>query len=163
LNEFESEYPDIEIEEYLVQFEKEIEKSIQESFNITIFKSNQLKNKVRINPFFFDRIKENPFKLKERTYPVDFAYPRKSNYYLSLEIPENYKITQLPKDIAFALPNNGGRFVLQISKKNNSIILILRFSIQKRTYSSEEYFALKEYFKQIVIAENADIVLEKKM
>jgi hypothetical protein len=163
LSEFESEYPDIEIEEYLLQFEKEIEKSIQERFNITIFKSDQLKNKVRINPFFFDRIKENPFKLKERTYPVDFAYPRKSNYYLSLEIPENYEITQLPKDIAIALPNNGGRFVLQMSKKNNSIILILRFSIQKRTYSSEEYFALKEYFKQIVTAENADIVLEKKM
>lgn len=43
------------------------------------------------------------------------------------------------------------------------IILILRFSIQKRTYSNEEYFALKEYFKQIVIAENADIVLEKNV
>lgn len=161
LSEFESENVDIEVEEYKVRAEKDIKKPLQESFNITIFKSDQLKNKVRINPFFFERIKENPFKLKERTYPVDFAYPRKSNYSLSLKIPENYKITQLPKDIAIALPNNGGRFILKTVQKNNLITLFIRFSIHKKSYSSEKYFTLKEFFKQIVIAESADIILEK--
>jgi hypothetical protein len=161
LSKFESKNPDIEVEEYVVRAEKDIEKPIQEFFKITIFKNNSLKNKVRINPFFFERIKENPFKLKERNYPVDFAYPRKSNYSLSLQIPKGYKITQLPKDIAIALPYNGGRFILKTSKKKNWITLFIRFSIHKKSYSSEEYFVLKEFFKQIVIAENADIVLEK--
>jgi len=27
-------------------------------------------------PLMFDRIKENPFKLEERNFPVDFEYPR---------------------------------------------------------------------------------------
>jgi hypothetical protein len=161
LEDLESNSVNIEFEKYNSENTEELDKPLIENFNIKIFTNEFLSNKVRINPFFFDRVKENPFKLKERNYPVDFAYPRKNNYSLSLQVPETYKITQLPKDIAIGLPNNGGKFILKAQNKNNLITLFVRFSVNKKSYSSAEYFYLKEFFKQIIIAESTDIILEK--
>jgi hypothetical protein len=162
LDNFESQYPDLEVEEYTVKYKKNINKPLQEAFSISIIQNESLGSKIRINPFLFDRMKENPFKLKERFYPVDFGYTKKINYSLSLQIPENYKISQFPNNTAFSLPNKGGLFVLKAKVKDNTLTIFTRFSLYKKTYSSEEYFALKEFFKQVIIAENSYIILEKQ-
>ena len=162
LEEFEEENPDIEVDNYRVNFLDELEKPLNEIYAINIMMGEDLSKKTRINPFFFNRMKENPFTLKERYYPVDFGYASKSNFSLSIEIPDSYKITQLPKEVAISLPNNGGLFVLKIVKKENIINLYTRINLNKSIYTSEEYFALKEFFNQIVIAENSYITIEKK-
>jgi hypothetical protein len=162
LDNFESQHPDLEVEEYAVKYKKNINKPLQEAFSISILQNESFGSKIRINPFLFDRMKENPFKLKERFYPVDFGYTKKINYSLSLQIPENYKISQFPKNTAFALPNKGGMFILKAKVKDNKLTIFTRFRLDKKTYSSEEYFALKEFFKQIIIAENSYIILEKQ-
>ena len=127
-----------------------------------MFLNDELTKKIRINPFFFERLKENPFKLKERNFPVDFGYPRKNNFALSLTVPDNYNIVQAPETIAMSLPNNGGLFILKSEVIKNKITLYVKFNINKQIYSSDDYFVLKEFFKQIVIAENSVIILEKK-
>lgn len=162
LEEFEEDNPDTEVDEYSSRFLEDLEKPLQEIFKVNILMNDGLNNKIRLNPFFFNRLKENPFKLKERNYPVNFGYSRRNNFVLSLNIPDSYKITKLPKQVAIALPNNGGSFVLKVAKKGNVINIYSRMNIKKNAYTSEEYFALKEYFKQIVIAENSYITLEKK-
>jgi hypothetical protein len=161
LEEFEEDNPDIEVEDYRVRFQDKLDKSLQEVFKINVIMGNDLTRKTRINPFFFNRLKENPFKLKERNYPVDFGYANKNSFALSIEIPDTYKITQLPKEVAISLPNNGGSFILKILNNGNNIQIYSRMNINKKSYSSKEYFALKEFFKQIVIAENSFLVLEK--
>lgn len=123
--------------------------------------NEELGNKIRINPFIFDRVSNNPFKLKERNYPVDFAYSRYKNYYLNLQIPDNYKIVSLPKKKAISLPNKGGKFTLNIVQRNNIINISSRIHISKSIFSSEDYFALKEFYKQIILSEKGDIILEK--
>ncbi len=161
IDNFEEENPDVEVEDYTVTNAENLEKNLLEVFKVNLIMDEGLSDKIRINPFFFDRLEQNPFKLKERNYPVDFGYRRKSNFVLSLKIPENYTVTQLPKNKAVALPNKGGLFVLKAVEKNNIINLYARIQIAKSSYSSEEYFALKEFYKQIIIAENAYIILEK--
>lgn len=162
IEEYEGDNPNTEVESYEVQYQDDLNKNLQEIFKVTIFLSDELTQKTRINPFFFNRLKENPFKLKERNYPVDFGFSKKNNFTLSLEIPDSYKVTQLPKDLAISLPNKGGIFLLKTVNKGNVINIITRFSLHKKSYSSEEYFALKEFFKQIVSAENSYITIEKK-
>jgi hypothetical protein len=162
LEDFETEYPDIEINDYKKKIEEDLNKPTSEMFNISLFMDENLGEVTRINPFFFGRIKENPFKLKERFFPVDFAYPRRNLYNLSLKIPDNYIIKNLPKSKAFALPNNGGSFTLSSNKKNNTINLFVIMSINKSIYSSEEYYYLKEFYNQIIQLESNYIILEKK-
>ncbi|SDS02528.1 protein of unknown function [Polaribacter sp. KT25b] len=163
LEAFEGDNSDVEVEDYKVNFKDELEKPLQEFFKIKMFLDNELANKIRINPFFFDRLKRNPFKLKERNYPVDFGYPRKNNFALSITIPDNYKITKIPESVAFSLPNNGGLFVLRSKVVKNKITLYVRMSINKQIYSTDEYFALKDFFNQIISAEKSVIILEKKI
>ncbi len=162
LEEFEEDNPNIEVENYKVDFLEALDKPLKEVFKINVLMGDDLSKKIRINPFFFNRLKENPFKLKERNYPVDFGFANKNTFALSLQISDSYKIRQLPKEVAIALPNKGGVFILKVINKGNTIFIHARMNISKKSYTSEEYFALKEFFKQIVIAENSYITLEKK-
>lgn len=162
LEDFEIENQDIEVEEYNVKQLDVLDKPLQEIFKVRFETNENLGTKIRINPFLFDQIKKNPFKLKERNYPVDFAYTRRSNYYISLTIPENYKIVKLPDNKAISLPNKGGSFILSTVKEGNLITISVRLNILRSYYSVQEYYALKEFYKQIIISESGYITLEKK-
>ncbi len=162
LEDFEANNPDLEIEDYKLENENNLDKPLTEKFKININTSDGVTNKFRINPFFFGRYKKNPFKLKERNYPVDFGYSRKNTYYLSLKIPDNYKITQAPKNTAISLPNKGGVFTLKTTQKGNIINLYVRMNTHKKVYTANEYYVLKEFFNQVVSAENSYITIEKK-
>ena len=162
LEDFEAKYLDVEVEDYTVKNLEKLDQTLHEIFKVRIEMDEELGNKLRLNPFLFDRVSKNPFKLKERNYPVDFAYPRIKNYYLKLVIPENYTIISLPKNKAISLPNKGSKFTLNVSKRENIINISSRIQITKSMFSSEEYFALKEFYKQIILSENSNIVLEKK-
>jgi uncharacterized protein YjhX (UPF0386 family) len=59
---------------------------------------------IYINPFLIDKLEENPFKLEERQFPVDFASNQTSNYVFMLKVPEGYMVESLPQNIALGLP-----------------------------------------------------------
>ncbi len=137
-----------------------INKPLKELFDITI--ESELNNKIVIlNPFLDSKISTNPFKLKERSYPIDFGYPWSFQFSLKLDIPEHYKIKSLPNNTAFKLPNNGGKYIYNISQKGNEIRLISRFSILRSYFTPDEYPFLKEFFNQIIKTQNSLITLEK--
>ncbi len=159
---FESENPAIEVDDYKINFKKDVNKPLKQVYGINISLDEDFNNVVRFNPFIYNQIKDNPFKLKERNYPVDYAYARKYNSSISIEVPENYKVTQLPKKIAISLPNKGGKYILNTILRDNIIKIYSRLDINRTTYSAEEYYALKEFYKQIIISESGYIMLEKK-
>ncbi|MEE9406996.1 MAG: transglutaminase domain-containing protein [Polaribacter sp.] len=163
LEDFESKNPDLEVDDYKANNLNSLEKPLVEFFKIKLLMDEDLANKTRIYPILFDRLTENPFKLKERNYPVDFSYPRKLNYLLNLEIPEGYKITQLPESKAISLPNKAGSFIFKTVQNGNIINIYLRLNISKRIFDASEYHALKEFYKQIIISENSYIVVEKEI
>jgi hypothetical protein len=117
---------------------------------------------LRINPFFFDKIGVNPFKLKERNYPVDFGYPRRYNHAISLTVPEGYTVENLPKKLQLGLPNKGGRVTLSDKISENTITIYLRINIRRKLYTEDEYFYLKEFFNRIIQVEKSYITLIKK-
>jgi hypothetical protein len=137
-----------------------IEKPLKELFNITIESSLNGKY-LLINPFVIDKISVNPFKLKQRTYPIDFGYPRTFQYTLKLKIPQEFKIKELPEKMAFSLPNKGGVYIFSVQQKNNEISLISRMSIKRYFFLPEEYPYLKEFYNQIIKTQKSLITLEK--
>jgi hypothetical protein len=161
LDDLESKLQDIEIEDYKVENLDSIQKPLQETFKISLETDDTLAHNIRINPFLFDRITKNPFKLNERNYPVDYAYARRNTFFLNLEIPNNYKIVKLPGNKAISLPNKGGKFILNTSKKGNLITVYVKLEILKKVFSAEEYYYLKEFYKQVIISESGYIMLEK--
>ncbi|MDH5413415.1 MAG: DUF3857 domain-containing protein [Flavobacteriaceae bacterium] len=139
---------------------QDINEPFKELFDITI-ESNLNENVILLNPFINSKITTNPFKLNERTYPVDFGYPRAFQYSIQLEIPQNYMIKYLPENVAIQLPNNGGSYIFNIEQIGNKIKMHSRFSISKSYFIPEEYPYLKEFYNQIIKTQKSLITLEK--
>lgn len=118
--------------------------------------------KLTFNPFILQRIIENPFKLTERTYPVDMGMPSSERISLSLTLPEGYTVENPPKDINFSLPNSGGKFVTQFTGQGGTFNFSHLISFKKPVYSIEEYPYLKEFYNQVILSEKNDLVFKKK-
>lgn len=152
---------EVEINSYKAQGLDRKQAMTIQSFDFSFENSGDaIGNKIYINPFFHEKMQINPFKLKERLYPVNFGYNHNYNYRANITIPKNYKITDLPKSKAFTLPNNGGRFVFNIKNLNSKVSILFKFKLNKSEFSNEEYFALKELFNQMIKIQSSLIILE---
>jgi hypothetical protein len=139
-----------------------LDKSLVENFQVEFsshppFTSSQ----VFFNPFIIERINKNPFNLNERSYPVDLAAASEVRVTMSLTIPENYALADQPKDVSLGLPNNGGRYVCNITLENNILTFNQLLQFNKPVYSSEEYLYLKEFYSRIIQSQKTDIVFKK--
>ncbi len=140
-----------------------VNQPFKEFFDIIIENENEFsQNTVILNLFINSKLKKNPFQLNERTYPVDFGYPRSFIYILTLVIPDGYRINALPKNRAFRLPNGGGSFLFSLEVKENKIKMISRFKINKSYFNPSEYSSLKKFYAQVIDTQNSLITLSKK-
>jgi hypothetical protein len=156
----------LEIESLEFENTDELEKHFIEKHKIYIDSEdvNQMidsKNTIRFSPVFFDQLSENPFKSDTRNYDLDFLYQRKNIYRLSIQIPEGYKVTKLPENLALTLPSRGGTYMYRIQAKENQINLYIKFYLKKNQYSVLEYANLKKLYEKIVKAEDAFVELQK--
>ncbi|MFZ5940118.1 MAG: DUF3857 domain-containing protein [Bacteroidota bacterium] len=111
----------------------------------------------------YDGLEDNPFKLEERVYPVNFAYPREVTNIITLKIPDGYTIDEVPEPKMISMPDNGGKFIFNISTMNNTIQLISKYTISKDEYLPSDYAILKEFFALIVDKHSQHIVLKKNL
>src|SRR3546814_17704786 len=51
-----------------------------------------------------NKVDENPFKLKERYYPVNFGAGWEIQNLVNIRLPDNYEATSLPQPIGVSLP-----------------------------------------------------------
>ncbi|RZK80368.1 MAG: hypothetical protein EOO92_07770 [Pedobacter sp.] len=128
----------------------EVEDNIEEGGNLAFF-----------TPLLYEKTKENPFKLEDRKFPVDFGYPTEETFRISIELPKNYVVDKLPKSEKFSLPEQSATFSIIFSQSENMVGLISKISIRKSVFTPEEYFDLKELFKNIVRKQAEQIVIKK--
>jgi len=119
--------------------------------------------RIYITPLVVGQTKNNPFKLENRQYPVDFTCPRKSTFMISYKIPEGYEVEYLPKPLIIALPNKGGKYLYMINEQNGIITTTVQYKLNQTVFGATEYPILKEYFAQIVNKEAEQIVLKEKL
>ena len=116
-----------------------------------------------INPMLGEGYKENPFKSEERFYPVEMPYTIDETYLLQLEVPKDYVVDELPKQIMVKLnENDDGVFEYRISESNGTISLRSRLRIKRSVFLADEYEMLREFFSLVVKKHNEQIVLKKK-
>ncbi|KYG76205.1 hypothetical protein MB14_02865 [Roseivirga ehrenbergii] len=119
-------------------------------------------DKIFLNPVLSKFIKENPFKLEARLYPVEFSAPIINTYMFNVTIPEGYEIEELPVSQNIALPDNGGRYTYLSGVQGDKIQVVIRLNLYKTSYLPDEYPLLKEFFNQIIAKQEGQIVFKKK-
>lgn len=162
LNDLENKYDGIEISDFELKNNTDLSKSIMESF--TFEKENQadiIGEKIYFSPLFFMRMGENPFKLENREFPVDFGYPYETKYQFSISLPEGYRVESFPEPEAFKMADNLGLFSYNITNTDNTLQVIVSSKINSSIIAPQYYEALKSYFSMIVKKEADQVVLTR--
>ncbi|MET3980536.1 hypothetical protein ABIB62_003136 [Mucilaginibacter sp. UYP25] len=140
-----------------------LDKPLGEIYEVEIDVFDNLNhNRLAFNPVLFDRHTTNPFKLQERTYPVDWGVSSNDRYTLTMALPAGYAIESSPQPAGVALPNNGGKFLTEFSGADNVFTYSNVIQFTKSVYAPEEYPYLKELYNKIISSEKAEIVIRKK-
>ncbi|MBF03300.1 MAG: transglutaminase [Flavobacterium sp.] len=163
LEKLENRYKGIRIEEYKVDNLKDLSKPVIEQY--AFLHENDVEiigNKIYIKPLLFFTLDENPFKLNQRKYPVDFPFPFKDSYNISIKIPEGYEVEYLPEGTSIAMENNYATFKYLVSVTNNNIQLVANLDVTTFYVPAEGYEALKDFFRLIVEKETDKIILKTK-
>ncbi|MDB5157285.1 MAG: transglutaminase [Mucilaginibacter sp.] len=134
---------------------------ISEIYDIEIDEYKGLHNKLSFNPYIFDRIQTNPFKLAERVFPVDWGMPSETRFVLTVQLPDGYTIENPPENISIGLPNQGGSFIAGYQPGTNSFVFSHNISFKKSIYKSDEYPYLKEFYNKIILSEKAEMIFVK--
>lgn len=135
---------------------------VTERYSINIVNRSDIAGDIYyVNPMFFEQVRNNPFKLQERLYPIDFSYPRREVYQLTLEIPENWVVEELPKPLKLSLADDGASFEYSINRDGNRLIFVNKFSINKTLFLSDEYQNLKDFYNKIVEKHAEPFIIKK--
>ena len=105
---------------------------------------------------------ENPFKLEERKFPIDYGYPIQETFILKLTLPEDYIIEEKPDNSIISLPDKGGKFSYSITQTGNILQVMSQYTINKTFFLPDQYTILKEFYNQIINKHAQQIVLTKK-
>ena len=155
-------FVDIIIEDLdIIDFDK-TKNEFSEKITITI-KPEFIGNKIYLNPFFIKFFEENPFKLQERSYPIDFGYKDIYFYVMKINLNDKLKIVGIPDGFKYNLPNKSGSLVFNIDNNDGELILYFKVNFDMTIYPPEFYSHLKKFMNKVVeIQKNTVIVLEKQ-
>ncbi len=154
---------DWSIESHTYSNPKDFSTSMKEEYEIELNDAmNTAGNLIFINPMLGEGLSENPFKIEERKYPVDFAYANKETFMLTLTLPEGYTVDEKPENTVFSLPNKTAIFQYNINVMNGKVQVVSMISINKATYLQTEYPALREFYNLIVAKHAEQLVIKKK-
>lgn len=117
--------------------------------------------KLYFSPMVFMAEKENPFKTDSRQYPVDYGFPMKDRYIVTINLPEGYKVESVPENTILNLGEDVGSFRYVLSQMGNKLQLSVEFAMNKSFIAAEDYGNLKKFYELLIAKENEKVVLSK--
>jgi hypothetical protein len=117
---------------------------------------------VYLNPFYIKFFDENPFKLQERSYPIDFGYQDSYLYLFNINFGNDYTVIEKPKDMILMLPNDKAEIRFSSQILDNAVSIFLKVEFKEAVYGPEYYPYLKEFMSKIIDIQNNSLILLKK-
>lgn len=151
-----------DLTEFEVKNDKELSKSIIERYAFEFDEGvDMVGNEIYFSPLFFLKLTENPFKLNERNFPINFVYASSEKKMINIKIPEGYQVTSTPKPVKMSLPDGMGSFLFNISVVEGGLNVMSTFKINTAIIPEFKYAELKEFYNQRVLKEAEKVVLTK--
>ncbi len=120
-------------------------------------------NKFLLNPFFSFGTGSNPFISPERVFPVDLGCPMENSFRASIEIPEDYVITEIPESIKYKLGTNDGEYTFSCAKDGNKLLIYSSSKLSKTVFTPAEYSSLRGFYAKMIQTQGRLIVFEKRL
>jgi hypothetical protein len=142
-----------------------LDQPISEIYEIEIKEFKNLDHdRLAFDPYIINRLVTNPYKLADRTYPVDIGMPSIVRYTLTMHLPDGYTVENAPKNVNLGLPLSGGSFVTDYQQDDNGSGFTFAHVIQlnKSVYQPDEYPYLKEFYNKVILSEKDELIFKKK-
>ncbi|RZJ66478.1 MAG: DUF3857 domain-containing protein [Flavobacterium sp.] len=152
----------IQISDYEIKDRDDLTKPVEESY--TFEHSNVadvMGDKMYFSPMLFLGLERNPFVQEERQYPVDFVFPYKDKFIISIKLPENYVVESVPQETNLGTETNIGIFKYSILPKGDHVQIVVQYEISTAIVPEDGYEILKEFFSQMISKQQQKIVLKK--
>jgi hypothetical protein len=112
----------------------------------------------------FSEFEKNPFVSDNRFSNINFGFSRAFNINVSIQLPANFVIEEIPKSIRMETPEKDIVFSRQTSynKESNSIFSNLKIEFNRSYYERDLYPFLKDIYKKIFAYLDERVVLKRK-
>jgi hypothetical protein len=158
----ESDKGDLEITELNFENVNDIIKPVKVSYEYELLDGvDEVGDKLYFSPLLFLATKENPFKLEERQYPIDFILPYQDKYLVNIMLPPGYKVESLPKSEALEFRDGDAKFRYVITANGQYLQLKVNLDINNPIIGAADYEVFKIFFSLLVDKQAEQVVLIK--
>ncbi|KXX70319.1 hypothetical protein AVL50_11985 [Flammeovirga sp. SJP92] len=120
--------------------------------------TESLMGKIIIRPFYHLPISKNPFTEENRSYDIDLIYTENIVYDSKVNIPEGYKVAELPDEKV--VDNDLIKINFKSKQQGNQVVFTYSYFFKKAKYTSNNYSDLKKMFSLLKEKLNVQLVLE---
>ena len=113
------------------------------------------------NPMVFVKMNNNPFKSDKRNLPINYYEPIEYSSIVNIDIPKNYTISEMPKNVELVNPDKSVKFSYSIAKADNKIQIKAKFNVMKVKFEAMEYSSLRSLYEMMLQKLNESIILKK--
>lgn len=157
----ENEY--LNIHEYVIKNENDLEKPYEETFTFEFHEQTPADRlflyPFQVKPFFT----KNPFLQTTRNYPIDFGFPVINNYLISIDLKDQYEVVKVPENRMVSLPNNDGDLSVVYDVSGSKINLRLNLRLNNTAFPVEAYKSLQEFFSALIKIQSDEPIELKKI
>ena len=115
-----------------------------------------------INPLFLFQKKINPFIKETRNTDIDFGCNQQIDLTLQIDLPGDYLVDYLPKNLVVSAPDSSFNFRRVFSSDAVHIYMTQILEIKRSLFDKDEYSGVQEFFNRIYPLMTDEIVLKKK-
>ncbi|MAK34760.1 MAG: hypothetical protein CMC15_01100 [Flavobacteriaceae bacterium] len=153
---------DAAITNFFIENATDISENLKQTYNVSIT-PDAAGGKWYVAPFFLANFyNENPFKLTERNYPVDFGYPRSQTFLMSIDLNGMYKVAETPQNTIVKLPDGAGESSVVYGTAGGKLTVRFSLKLNQHYFTPEKYKSLQDFFNTVVTMLNKEVlVLEK--
>ncbi|WP_420581368.1 hypothetical protein [Reichenbachiella sp.] len=114
-----------------------------------------------IYPIIINPFKNNPFKSKERKYPIDFSTQKDISLMITLKVPEGYSVENLPSPEKIYLGEKSIEFSYLVSEQFGNVQLRVDYHLNQVIFTEMDYENLQTFYSKILQIVDQPVVLVK--
>jgi hypothetical protein len=126
------------------------------------FPVNEIENNILyVNCNAVSLVEKNPFIAQKRKFPIEFDFKTDVLSTTKIEIPDGFKIDELPASVRVKLNEADGLFEYIVSSDNENISIRAKLKINKTIFLPEDYDSIRDFYAFIIKKQSEQIVFKK--